>query len=168
MRGRRHHAALALPVLLCFGTSRAAFNASRLEFVATQRTWQAAQLDCQSRGANLVQIANDQENAAVLALLQAHKNEFPSSNGYGGAWIGATDAAQEGKWGTYTKWNNGEPNNSGDEDCAAMWVIQGGKCYTAAMTFIVTSSWHSQGKYLAIGMTTIAHKRTHTCVTRRR
>ena len=123
--------AKALAALLCLGSSRAAFNASNLEFVAAPRAWEAAQADCRSRRSHLVQIANDQENAAVLALLQAHGTEFPSSNGYGGAWIGATDTAHEGRWGTYTKWNTGEPNNWMDnEHCAAMWVNEEGKCCT--------------------------------------
>jgi hypothetical protein len=47
-------------------------------------------------------------------------------------WIGFTDMHEEGVWGwvtgeevTYTNWAEGEPNNSGEEDFAHMWGVDG-------------------------------------------
>ena len=67
------------------------------------------------------------ENGGVLAeptnsLIQSILKSLIDGKHYW--WIGATDAHSEGNFvwlsGTpwsYTNWNGGEPNNSGDEDC---------------------------------------------------
>ena len=92
-----------------------------VEFVATKRTWQAARSDCQSRGKDLVVITNAAQNNAVLTFLQGQpESDFTGSNGWGGAWIHATDAQVEGQWGSYTNWNPGEPNGGTSECCCTL------------------------------------------------
>ena len=70
---------------------------------------------CESLGGHLV-VINDQSEQD---LLRSH-----SLSG----WIGLSDASQEGNWVwssgepvSYTNWNSGEPNNSGNEDYAQMY-----------------------------------------------
>lgn len=51
----------------------------------------------------------------------------------GAIWLGGSDAAKEGDWRwiidnskiEYTKWNSGEPNNSGNEDCLQVYPNSG-------------------------------------------
>ena len=100
-------------------------------FTTSPLSWQAARSACQALGGDLATISNVEDDAAVLAAVQAEYNagNWPSSNGYGGAWIGASDATQEGTWvwtvdrngSTYMNWGPGEPNNSGEEDCVTIW-----------------------------------------------
>jgi hypothetical protein len=87
--------------------------------------WKNAELACQiwSNGTgHLANITSDSENSFVASL----------SSGY--AWIGYNDSVSEGNWlwtmplppSSYTHWCSGEPNNSGDEDCAATnWCSRG-------------------------------------------
>lgn len=74
----------------------------------TTMTWTAARSLCEQNGGHLVTIASSAENDFV------HQNTTTSS------WIGFTDEINEGTWVwvtnepvVYTKWNTGEPNNSG-------------------------------------------------------
>uniref|UniRef100_A0A3Q3LUT1 Ladderlectin-like n=1 Tax=Mastacembelus armatus TaxID=205130 RepID=A0A3Q3LUT1_9TELE len=84
-------------------------------FVPRAMTWAAAQKNCQSMDANLAPVRDSQENGAFQNLIGQSK----------AAWIGGTDAQQEGKWrwtdGTpfkYTNWRPGQPDNDqGNEDC---------------------------------------------------
>ena len=84
-------------------------------FISTvTKSWSNAQSDCVSKGGNLVTIDSSAENTAIGAY-------FTSSSG----WIGFNDIASEGTFVwvsgdavSYTNWNSGEPNNSGNEDCA--------------------------------------------------
>ena len=77
------------------------------------KTWESARKDCKERGVDLVVITTQEEL------------EFVSKT-YGVTWIGLSDKAQEGTWmwvdGTELVgdqfWQEGEPNNTGNEDCA--------------------------------------------------
>ena len=82
--------------------------------------WNTARERCQAQGYELVSIGDAEEDSGVFAAVGAA--------GQGDAWIGLTDAAQEGVWvwadGTalqrgvdYENWARGEPNNSDNEDC---------------------------------------------------
>ena len=96
-------------------------------------TWSAAINYCKSRGAMLVEIDSEDENAAIVAEInrRGYKDKY--------FWIGLTDKNKEGTWklasngenATYLNWDgsygsNPEPNNyNGNEDCAH---IRSGGC----------------------------------------
>jgi hypothetical protein len=122
-------------------------------------TWAAANTAATALGAHLVTISS-----------LAEQNIF---NGIGVHWMGFTDQVTEGDWKwvtnepvTYTNWNGGEPNNSGNEDFAAMnwsgnaWNDWSG---TSSAPFIVefdclqlTSGLYS-GSLFPIGTTTVSY-----------
>jgi hypothetical protein len=84
-------------------------------------TWQQCDTKARSVGARLVSIGSASENQWVNEKFLASSNK--------GAWIGLNDIDQEGtyKWVSgevfsYNNWNNGEPNNSGNEDVVAMTI----------------------------------------------
>jgi len=73
-------------------------------------TWTAARASCISMGGHLVTVTTAAENSFIYGL-------WPSG------WIGLTDEVTEGTWKwvtgepySYSSWNGGEPNNSGNED----------------------------------------------------
>ena len=85
--------------------------------VTTKRTWYAARSYCQRQKASLVSIRNKAENSFVRRL---HR---------GTSWIGYNDIRREkqfvwtdGSKGGCKFWNNGEPNNAGNEDCTEIGV----------------------------------------------
>jgi len=72
--------------------------------------WTTARTNCSNMGGHLVTITTSGEQNFLYAL-------WPSG------WIGLTDEVTEGTWRwvtgetySYSNWNNGEPNNSGNED----------------------------------------------------
>ncbi len=76
----------------------------------TIKTWSNAKAACSSLGGYLATINSADENTWVANLAPV-------------VWIGGTDEVQEGMWKwingetwSYTNWNAGEPNNSGNED----------------------------------------------------
>jgi len=73
-------------------------------------TWTTARTNCSNMGGHLVTITTSGEQSFLYGL-------WPSG------WIGLTDEVTEGTWRwvtgetySYTNWNSGEPNNSGNED----------------------------------------------------
>jgi len=77
-------------------------------------TWEDAEAQAQYWGGHLASVPNAAANGFIATT-------------FGGGWIGFNDKASEGNfvWAngdpvTYTNWNAGEPNNSGDEDYAVM------------------------------------------------
>jgi hypothetical protein len=75
-------------------------------------TWPQAELACRDIKANLAAITTPAENTRVASLLTA------------GAWIGASDAIQDGKfvWASgddfeFTSWADGEPDGRFRTDC---------------------------------------------------
>ena len=100
-----------------------------------KRTWWTARDDCKKAGSgyHLVSITSADENAAVASAAKAVNSAS--------WWIGLSDEGKEGTWVwdngegvTYgPNWASGEPNNSGNEDCAIIgpssgkWVDAG--CY---------------------------------------
>ncbi|XP_077868118.1 C-type lectin domain family 4 member M-like [Saccoglossus kowalevskii] len=88
-------------------------------FFSALQTWKDAQDICMTYGADLASVHSGEENNFISKL-----QGTPCENRM---WIGLTDATFEGtfSWidGTsvvYTNWGDGEPNDSGDEDCVEM------------------------------------------------
>jgi hypothetical protein len=107
-------------------------------------TWTTARSNCTAMGGYLVTVTSSGENSFLFNL-------WPSG------WIGLTDEVTEGTWRwvtgetySYSSWNGGEPNNSGNEDY--IQFVSGGKWndlnnnsslpYVIEFDYIVTtSSW---------------------------
>jgi hypothetical protein len=74
--------------------------------VKTQRTWQAAVTDAQSRGGYLVEIGSAAEQTAVYNAVKAAVSETytqaPDGGGVAYVWLGGHDSGSEGTW----VWNN--------------------------------------------------------------
>jgi hypothetical protein len=106
--------------------------------------WTTAKSNCVAMGGYLVTVTTSGENSFLFNL-------WPSG------WIGLTDEVTEGTWRwvtgetySYSSWNGGEPNNSGNEDYVQF--VGGGKWndlnnlsslpYVIEFDYIVTtSSW---------------------------
>ncbi|CAN5746603.1 hypothetical protein BH11PAT2_BH11PAT2_01170 [soil metagenome] len=111
------------------------------KFVAGSFTWDAAKAAAEAQTAYGV--------AGYLATITSQaENDFVSGRLTGDGWLGGSDAAVEGDWrwvtgpeagtlfwrgigngsaqgGNYAHWNSGEPNQSGNEDCAETYVASG-------------------------------------------
>ncbi|KAL0970625.1 hypothetical protein UPYG_G00244630 [Umbra pygmaea] len=91
-------------------------------YVHIKTTWQDAEAKCMRLGGNLASVHNDQEYTFLLSLIRR------AGGSHERAWIGATDAIQEGIWlwsdgsrFTYQKWSKGQPSNHrGQEHCMEM------------------------------------------------
>ena len=86
--------------------------------------WTEAKEIAANLGGYLLTIDSEAENNWVKNNLGDYKWDT--------YWLGYSDAAEEGTFvwdngssSTYTNWNNGEPNNSGDEDYATFYGYQG-------------------------------------------
>lgn len=106
--------------------------------------WQTAKSNCANMGGHLVTITSSGEQSFIFNL-------WPSG------WIGLTDEVTEGTWRwvtgetySYSNWNSGEPNNSGNEDYVQF--VSGGRwndlngssslAYVLEFEYLVTtSSW---------------------------
>jgi len=94
-------------------------------FFLASATWQQARTNCIANGYYLVSINSSSEETWL------QNQETQRGGGYW--WIGYSDIGYEGTWiwedqsnSVYKNWYVGEPNNSGDEDCA-MDNLPGGK-----------------------------------------
>ena len=84
-------------------------------------TWRQAQRACRRLGMNLARIDSRREN-----------NWLFRSFGRSRPWIGLNDIRRErhfvnvdGCRRRFVAWARGEPNNSGNEDCAQLWTLRG-------------------------------------------
>jgi hypothetical protein len=104
------------------------FGGGEYWFCNNDRSWASARSRCQAQGMDLVRIDS------------AAENDFVRSNIDGDWWIGASDQATEGAWvwaiggsqfwsgkangtsvgGLFSRWDGGQPNDLGGEDCAQM------------------------------------------------
>uniref|UniRef100_A0A4W5LYS8 C-type lectin domain-containing protein n=1 Tax=Hucho hucho TaxID=62062 RepID=A0A4W5LYS8_9TELE len=92
---------------------------SSLYFLSTKKkSWEESRQDCQGRGADLVIINSKEEQTFLFNLHQR-------------AWIGLTDSVTEETW-TWVDgttlitgyWGTGQPDDSGQEDCAEIYYEQ--------------------------------------------
>ena len=91
----------------------------------TTFTWADANDECRQLGGVLALPSSDQENNFIANTFQNVEH----------CWIDCNDLDVEGSWEcregnvdiTYRNWYAGEPNNSGDEDCAVLSRIGGNK-----------------------------------------
>uniref|UniRef100_A0A8C6WMI9 C-type lectin domain-containing protein n=1 Tax=Neogobius melanostomus TaxID=47308 RepID=A0A8C6WMI9_9GOBI len=93
------------------------YNGRSFIFQSSSVSWAHAQQRCVSLGGNLATIHNQQEEEFVSEVAKGSA-----------AWIGSTDAQQDGLWlwinskpMTFTGWCVGEPNNHrGPQQCAVI------------------------------------------------
>ena len=97
------------PALTGF-TSQNNYNGHSYYRSTGSATWTTARQNCINMSGHLVTITTSAENSFIYNL-------WPSG------WIGLTDEVTEGTWRwvtgetySYSSWNSGEPNNSGNED----------------------------------------------------
>ncbi|XP_062592101.1 perlucin-like protein isoform X2 [Saccostrea cucullata] len=91
------------------------YNGHCYRLFSTKMNWFEAQFFCRKQGTTLLQINDARENK----WLSTH---YPKVY----YWIDLTDAGKEGEWmmfstgkrPTFTSWGKGQPDNSGNEDCA--------------------------------------------------
>uniref|UniRef100_A0A8C6T8G6 C-type lectin domain-containing protein n=1 Tax=Neogobius melanostomus TaxID=47308 RepID=A0A8C6T8G6_9GOBI len=99
------------------GVNGQIFNGRSFICIQSASTWAEAQQRCVSLGGNLATIHNQQEEEFVKEVAKGSA-----------AWIGSTDAQQDGLWlwinskpMTFTGWCVGEPNNHrGPQQCAVI------------------------------------------------
>lgn len=111
-------------------------------FSSVGRTWEDAINHCALRSGYLVVPDDADEDAWIMAWYAAE-----GANG----WLGLTDALSEGAWQTslddsasWLNWRAGEPNNSGDEDCANVWhdLSDGWNDASCSLSFsFICESW---------------------------
>lgn len=92
----------------------------------TPASWREAQRACDAISARLISFSSEDNASAILAAfgpgIKISAEAF---------WIGLTEPEQEEgnwKWGdgtrvTYTHWNKGEPNDTGEEEDCAEWKV---------------------------------------------
>ncbi|MHA1966206.1 MAG: lectin-like protein [Candidatus Hodarchaeales archaeon] len=98
------------------------YNNHEYLLIPEGKNFNEAKADCEARGGHLVTIEDLAENNFVSSLAGSNR-----------IWIGLTDSeiygASEGTWkwitgesyGSFTRWNSGEPNNAGNEDFVEMY-----------------------------------------------
>eukprot|EP00092_Neocalanus_flemingeri_P103047 GFUD01131827.1.p1 GENE.GFUD01131827.1~~GFUD01131827.1.p1 ORF type:complete len:228 (-),score=41.75 GFUD01131827.1:15-698(-) len=89
-----------------------------------KQLWEDAELRCTQDGGHLASILSEEERKFIQDNLYINK--------YQTTWIGANDRAVEGVWvwtdgsaWEFTDWKEGEPNNSGGEDCGHLYYYNG-------------------------------------------
>ena len=109
------HSALSLVVILFL----------EIEYtihLVSKKSWEDARKTCQSKGGDLLSIADKKEQDLLLSNIKDHMKEY---------WIGLNDLAQEYKYvwsdgtpfsstGTYKNWAQNEPKHNGRR-CVQLW-----------------------------------------------
>ncbi|XP_051251446.1 galactose-specific lectin nattectin-like isoform X18 [Dicentrarchus labrax] len=98
-----------------------AFNSRCFLYVPRVLNWAQAERNCQSMGGNLASVHSFQEYHEIQRMI-VRVSHYSNQ-----AWIGGSDAQQEGYWlwsdGTrfsYSHWCRGEPNNVHGQHCIQM------------------------------------------------
>eukprot|EP00092_Neocalanus_flemingeri_P080451 GFUD01100354.1.p1 GENE.GFUD01100354.1~~GFUD01100354.1.p1 ORF type:complete len:211 (-),score=33.55 GFUD01100354.1:201-833(-) len=93
------------------------FSSSCYRLWEEEHIWSEAEFRCQQEGGHLVSILSKQENEFINNTFFNQKN----------IWIGANDKLVEGLWTwsdgypmEFEDWNEGQPNESGDQDCGVL------------------------------------------------
>ncbi|XP_035467308.1 C-type lectin domain family 4 member M [Scophthalmus maximus] len=93
----------------------------------SRRSWNEARHFCKRRGGDLAVIDSTEKNLAINELINNYREPMREIS-QSGFWIGLRDAEEEGIWKwlngerlTEGYWNDGEPNNYDNEDCAATY-----------------------------------------------
>ena len=104
------------------GDGWSSYNGHCYKWFAGTKNWSDARTHCQTFGGDLASVADAAENSFVHSLADDST----------ASWTGFNDQASEGSWKwsdgtavTYTNWNGGEPNNSGNEDCMHLYKYAG-------------------------------------------
>ncbi|XP_063765578.1 CD209 antigen-like [Eleginops maclovinus] len=93
----------------------------------SRKTWQEARQFCTNQGGDLAVIDSREKHMAITELIIHYQNPslYISQSGF---WIGLRDIEEEGIWKwldgtrlTEGYWNDGEPNDQANEDCAATY-----------------------------------------------
>ncbi|KAK3507547.1 hypothetical protein QTP70_028449 [Hemibagrus guttatus] len=99
----------------CFISSSSIYGMSN-----EKKSWEESRNDCREKGADLLIINSKEEQEFIVKQLGNFE-----------AWIGLSDEVKEREWkwvdGTtlntnFSYWADGEPNNSGEEDCAVIYA----------------------------------------------
>ncbi|XP_074518386.1 ladderlectin-like [Halichoeres trimaculatus] len=90
-------------------------------YVDTPKSWADAEKHCLSQGGNLASVHSHVEHDIIQGMLLRATNSHPL------AWLGGSDAAQEGTWlwsdGTpfdFEHWDVGQPDNKANAGCMLM------------------------------------------------
>ncbi|XP_022048934.1 CD209 antigen-like protein E [Acanthochromis polyacanthus] len=98
-----------------------------LSDTTVRKSWMDAREFCKKRGGDLAVIDSREEHLALAELINNY-HDFTRPISQSGYWIGLRDVEEEGIWKWLDGkrlidgyWNEGEPNNINNEDCAAMY-----------------------------------------------
>lgn len=112
-------------------------------------TWSEAKAYCESVGGHLATITSKEEQEFIKKYIV--ESDYSNSR----FWIGATDAEKEGTWKwvtgevfNYSNWGKGEPDNTSEQDCLAIYNYK----YTANSSAVIDIGqwddvWNSEKYY---------------------